>query len=219
MWAAQILPVLRPRTFLTSGGLGTMGYGIPAAIGAQIGQPDSTVVAVVGDGGCQMTGNELATIVAENLPVKIVVINNGCLGMVRQWQELFYDRRYFGVHPSGPDLHRLALAYGMAAERVSDDAAIGGAVDRAVAHPGPYFLECIVDPQANVFPIIPAGCGADSAIYCPPGEAPQAGYPIATSNVAVPARGVEATMRPTDLAVARTTQLTLVSRAVRGPGA
>jgi len=168
MWAAQLLRVDRPRSFFTSGGLGAMGYSIPAAIGAQIGCPDRPVVVIVGDGGFQMTSNELATIAAQALPIKILLINNGCLGMVRQWQEMFYGRRYFGVDATGPDFCALAHAYGLEAQRIAHGDDLQSGVDAMTRHAGPFLLECVVDPEANVFPIVPAGCGAESAILAPP---------------------------------------------------
>jgi len=164
MFAAQLYPVGGPRRFLTSGGLGSMGYAVPAAMGAQAGLPESTVLAVVGDGGFQMTGNELATIADWRLPVKIVIINNGYLGMVRQWQELFFERRYMAARITGPDFVKLAEAYGVRGLRVESSAELGAAVAQTLAHPGPVVLDCIVEAEANVFPIVPPGKGSEDTV-------------------------------------------------------
>jgi len=164
MWAAQLYPVAGPRRFMTSGGLGTMGYAVPAALGAQAGRPGETVIAVVGDGGFQMTGNELATIVEQGLPVKVFVLNNGYLGMVRQWQQLFYDQRYMAVKLSGPDFVKLADAYGVPGRRVVSSGELADAVAWALREPGPALVECRVDPDANVLPIVPPGKGSAEAI-------------------------------------------------------
>jgi acetolactate synthase-1/2/3 large subunit len=170
MWAAQLYPVSRPRQFLTSGGLGAMGYAVPAAMGAQAGMPDQPVVAVVGDGAFQMTGNELATIVEQGLPVKILVLNNGYLGMVRQWQELFFGRRYMAVKIGGPDFVKLAEAYGVPGMRVERREELAVTLARALAEPGPALVECRVAPEANVFPIVPPGKGSDEAVEVGWGE-------------------------------------------------
>ncbi len=158
MWAAQLIEWRRPGTHITSGGAGTMGFAVPAALGAAIASPDDTIWVVVGDGGFQMTNQELATIQQEGLRnVKVAVINNGHLGMVRQWQELFHGRRYSGTPLSGPDFATLARAYGLlgvVVERAEDAAA---AIERAWRHDGPALVDFRVDQGANVFPIVPAG--------------------------------------------------------------
>ena len=145
------------RSFITSGGLGTMGFGLPAAIGAKLGMPGREVVAILGDGGFQMTIQELGTIKQEQLGLKIVVLNNSYLGMVRQWQQLFHDRRYSFTPMDNPDFTMIASAYGIPTDRVSDPAELPGAMRKLADAPGPYFLEVVVRPEENVFPMVPAG--------------------------------------------------------------
>ncbi len=158
MWAAQYITTRRGRGFLTSGGLGTMGYGFPAAIGAQVANPDSLVVAVVGDGGFQMNCQELATVANYNLPVKICIINNGYLGMVRQWQELFYDKRYSHTDiNNGPDFIKLAEAFGVKAIRVLKPEEVIPALQEAKNTNGPVLIDFVVEAEENVFPMVPAG--------------------------------------------------------------
>jgi acetolactate synthase-1/2/3 large subunit len=157
MWAAQHLGLDHPNRWLTSGGLGTMGYGLPAAIGAKIGRPDLEVWAIVGDGGFQMSMNELATAVQEKLDVKVAVVNNGYLGMVRQWQDLFHAKNYSEVRIGGPDLLKLADAYGIAGFRVRKDHEIMPAIEAARKIKGPVVVEFVVEPEANVWPIVPPG--------------------------------------------------------------
>ncbi len=157
MWAAQFLGLEHPNRWLTSGGLGTMGYGIPAAIGAKIGRPDLEVWAIVGDGGFQMSMNELATIVQEKLNIKIAVINNGYLGMVRQWQDLFHNKNYSEVQINGPDLLKLADAYGLTGLRVRKDEEIEPAIEKARSIEGTVIIDFVIEPEANVWPIVPPG--------------------------------------------------------------
>ncbi len=158
MWAAQLLEWRRPRTHITSGGAGTMGFAVPAALGVALACPGDTVWAVVGDGGFQMTNQELATIAQEGVRnVKIAVINNGYLGMVRQWQELFENRRYSGTPLSGPNFARLAEAYGMRAFTVSAASDARGAIEAAWSHPDSALIDFRVEREANVFPMVPAG--------------------------------------------------------------
>jgi acetolactate synthase I/II/III large subunit len=158
MWAAQLLDWVQPRTHITSGGAGTMGFAIPAALGVALAHPDETVWAIVGDGGFQMTNQELATIVQERARnVKIAVINNGYLGMVRQWQELFEDRRYSGTLLSGPDFAKLAEAYGVCGLTVDQRADVDDAIARAWDHDGPALIDFRVEREVNVFPIVPQG--------------------------------------------------------------
>jgi len=160
MWAAQRLPVERPRMFVTSGGLGTMGYGLPAALGAKVARPRTPVVLVTGDGSFQMSLQQLATIREEDLAVKIVLFNNGYLGMVRQWQELFQNGRYSAVKPSPyPDFCKLASAYGIKAARASSRARLRRLLPELLDSEGPALLECRIQPEANVFPIVPPGGG------------------------------------------------------------
>ncbi|MCE5216169.1 biosynthetic-type acetolactate synthase large subunit [bacterium] len=159
MWAAQYYRCRYPRQFISSGGLGTMGYGFPAAIGAQIGCPDRTVVDIAGDGSIQMCIQELATAVIQKLPVKIVILNNGYLGMVRQWQDLFYGKRYSGVDLSGnPDFVKLAEAYSAAGFLVTDKAQVRPTLDKAMQITDrPCLIDVHTPPEENVFPMIPAG--------------------------------------------------------------
>jgi acetolactate synthase-1/2/3 large subunit len=169
MWAAQLIRFNEPRLWINSGGLGTMGFGLPAAIGAQFARPDKLVFAVLGDGGFQMSIPELATIANHALPVKIVVVNNGHLGMVRQWQELFCNNRLSQVAlPSFPDVEKLAGAYGFegrTVERVED---MPKALEEAVAAPGPFLLNIKVSPFENVFPMVPAGGAINEMVLRPP---------------------------------------------------
>jgi acetolactate synthase-1/2/3 large subunit len=170
MWAAQYYALDHPRTLVTSGGLGTMGFGLPAAIGAQVAAPDREVWAVVGDGGFQMTLQELATAVQEDLPVRIAVCNNGYLGMVRQWQELFYEGRYESTRLLNPDFVRLAQAYGVRGWRASSPEEAREAVAEARAHPGPALIEFHVaqeGEQGNVYPMVPAGAALHEMIRRP----------------------------------------------------
>jgi acetolactate synthase-1/2/3 large subunit len=157
MWAAQHLGLDHPNRWLTSGGLGTMGFGLPAAIGAKVGRPDLEVWAIVGDGGFQMSCNELATAVQENLDINIAVVNNGYLGMVRQWQDLFHHKNYSEVKILGPDFVKLAEAYGVTGIRVLRDEEIMPAIEKARSIEGPVLIEFVIEPEANVWPIVPPG--------------------------------------------------------------
>jgi acetolactate synthase-1/2/3 large subunit len=159
MWAAQHLGLDHPKRWLTSGGLGTMGYGLPAAIGAKMGRLDLEVWTIIGDGGFQMSSAELATCVQENLDINIAIINNGYLGMVRQWQDLFHQKNYSEVQISGPDFVKLAEAYGCTGIRVTKDDEIVPAIERARSIKGPVLIEFVVEPEANVWPIVPPGAG------------------------------------------------------------
>lgn len=158
MWAAQFYTYRKPRTLLTSGGLGTMGYGFPAAIGAQLAFPDRLVVDVAGDGSIQMNIQELATAVSYQVPVKIVILNNGYLGMVRQWQELFYKKNYCStcLH-ANPDFVALARAYGAEGFLVEKPEELESTLRAAFAHPGPVVVDVRVEPEENVAPMVPAG--------------------------------------------------------------
>ena len=161
MWVAQFYPFSRPRQLITSGGLGTMGFGLPAAMGAQLALPSQQVVAVVGDGGFQMTNQELATAVQYDLPVKVLIMNNGYLGMVRQWQEMFYDRTYSEVDISvAPDFVKLAEAYGAAGFRAERPAELREVMEAALNHKGVAVIDVVVAKEENVFPMVPAGASA-----------------------------------------------------------
>ena len=165
MWAAQWYTHTRPRHFITSGGLGTMGYGFPAAIGAQVGRPDAIVVDVAGDGSIQMNIQELAPAVYDKIPVKICILNNGYLGMVRQWQELFYDRRYAATQLLGnPDFVAVAKAYGANGVRVTRPEEVRPALDTAFADREVWVLDFAIEPEENVFPMVPAGEAIDRMI-------------------------------------------------------
>ncbi|MFC1452726.1 thiamine pyrophosphate-dependent enzyme, partial [Verrucomicrobiota bacterium] len=175
MWAAHFYKYTKPRTFLSSGGLGTMGYGLPAAIGAQAGARDKIVVDIGGDGSSQMNFQEVVVAVEHGLPVKIVILNNGHLGMVRQWQEMFYNREYSSsvLGPSGrgenerlieseaslylPDFVKLAEAHGALGLRVEDKGALKPTLERAFSENGPAVVECVVKPEENVYPMVPPG--------------------------------------------------------------
>jgi len=158
MWAAQYFTFTQPRTFLSSGGLGTMGYGFPAAIGAQLGCPDKLVVDIAGDGSIQMNIQELSTVARLNIPVKIAILNNGYLGMVRQWQELFYNKRYSSVNLNGnPDFVKLAEAYGAKGFLVEKKEDVRPTIEKAFSIKGPVIMDFRVDPNENVFPMVPAG--------------------------------------------------------------
>ncbi len=158
MWAAQLLDWYRPRTHLTSGGAGTMGFALPAALGAAVAHPDETIWVIAGDGGFQMTNQELATIVQEGITnIKIAIVNNGYLGMVRQWQELFEDRRYSHTLLTGPDFKLLAEAYGVCGLVVEQIDEVESAVESAQRHPGTVVIDFRVERETNVFPMVPQG--------------------------------------------------------------
>jgi acetolactate synthase-1/2/3 large subunit len=170
MWEAQYYPHERPRSLITSGGLGTMGFALPAAIGAKFARPESEVWVVAGDGGFQMTQCELATVQQEGLDLNIAVINNGYLGMVRQWQEFFYDRRYAATPMLSPDFVALAAAYGIAGERVTQREEVVAAVTRARGHAGAVLLDFRVEKEEAVFPMVPAGADLHRMIRRPMAE-------------------------------------------------
>jgi len=158
MWAAQYYKFHRPRTLLTSGGLGTMGYGFPASVGAQVGRPDALVIDIAGDGSIQMNIQELATVVQHGLPIKIAILNNGYLGMVRQWQELFWGRRYSAVDIAvQPDFVKLAEAYGIKGMRIEHPSEVRDAIEEALREPGPVLMDFRIEKEENVLPMVPAG--------------------------------------------------------------
>ncbi|MFW6036011.1 MAG: biosynthetic-type acetolactate synthase large subunit [Halothermotrichaceae bacterium] len=183
MWAAQYFRSIKPRSFISSGGLGTMGYGFPAAVGAQVGNPDETVICIAGDGSLQMNIQELATIAKNKIPVKIIILNNQYLGMVRQWQELFYDKRYSQTcmrkqegcpaQCSGPNKNcpemvpnfiKVADGYGIKGKRVDASEDVRPALKEALTGSGPYILDFIIGEEENVFPMVPAGGGLDDML-------------------------------------------------------
>ncbi|HEY8584613.1 MAG TPA: biosynthetic-type acetolactate synthase large subunit [Capillimicrobium sp.] len=161
MWAAQYFHFDHPRKWVNSGGLGTMGYGLPSAMGAAVGCPDKTVIALTGDGGFQMNSQELATLSTEGIPVKVFIMNNGYLGMVRQWQELFWDRRYSHVDMGQwPDFVKLAEAYGCTGMRCEDKTTLVDDLRAAIATPGPVLVDVRVTKEENVYPMIAPGAPA-----------------------------------------------------------
>jgi acetolactate synthase-1/2/3 large subunit len=166
MWAMQYLVCDQPRTFITSGGLGTMGYGLPAAIGAKAARPDATVICVDGDGCFQMTCQELATSALEGLPITVVIVNNGWLGMVRQWQEMFYDSRFAETHLTHqvPDYAQLAEAYGCAGFTLSTEDELEGVLEEALSCGRTAVVDARCDPEEKCFPMIPAGAAATDVI-------------------------------------------------------
>ncbi len=181
MWSAHFYHYTRPRSFISSGGLGTMGFGLPAAIGAQLARPDALVVAIAGDGGIQMNAQELVVAVEHHLPIKVIILNNGHLGMVRQWQEIFYNRNYASVvlGPKGrlagerlparpqqylPDFMKLAEAHGANGMRITRPEDVVKGLRQAFSSPEPWVIECIVDPEANVLPMVPPGASLSEMI-------------------------------------------------------
>jgi acetolactate synthase-1/2/3 large subunit len=167
MWEAQYYKHDDPRTLITSGGLGTMGFALPAAIGAKMAQPDAEVWVVVGDGGFQMTMPELMTMVQEKVKVNIAIINNGYLGMVRQWQEFFYDRNYAATPLLNPDFVKLAEAFGVRALRVDQRRDVVPAVQEARAYDGPVLIDFRVEQEDTVYPMVPAGADLHKMIRRP----------------------------------------------------
>ncbi len=165
MWAAQFCIYRKPRTFITSGGLGTMGYGLPAAIGAQFAFPDKLVIDVAGDGSIQMNIQELMTAVENRLPVKVLILNNGYLGMVRQWQELFYNRNYVATNMQGqPDFIKLAEAYGAEGVRIVTEEDLMEQLPAALRSPRTTIIDVRVEPEENVYPMVPAGAALDEML-------------------------------------------------------
>ena len=167
MIASRYFKFNQSRSNVTSGGLGTMGYGVPAAMGAKIGQPDRVVFAMVGDGGFQMTIQELGTISQYEIGVKIIVLNNNFLGMVRQWQQLFFEKRYSFTEMKNPDFVGIAKAYGLASQKVTSRDQLEGAIQEMIDHKGPYVLEVVVEQEDNVFPMIPTGASISDIILEP----------------------------------------------------
>jgi acetolactate synthase-1/2/3 large subunit len=167
MWEAQYYKHDRSRTLITSGGLGTMGFALPAAIGAKVACPDAEVWVVVGDGGFQMTAAEMATIAQENLDVNIAIINNGYLGMVRQWQEFFYEKRYAATPLVNPNFQKLAEAFGIAATTVTRRSDVAGAVEAARRSKRAALIDFQVEQEDSVYPMVPAGADLHKMIRRP----------------------------------------------------
>jgi acetolactate synthase-1/2/3 large subunit len=157
MWACQWYKYNQPRTFISSGGLGTMGFGFPAAVGAKIGRPEKTVIDIAGDGSIQMNIQELATCVANKINVKVLILNNGYLGMVRQWQELFYKKRYSQVSITSPDFVKLAQSYGAAGIKVTKKEEVRPAIEKALAIDNTVLVDFHIEEEENVYPMVPAG--------------------------------------------------------------
>ena len=165
MWAAQFYSYREPRHFVSSGGLGTMGYGLGAAIGAQVGNPDKRVVNVTGDGSFHMNCNELVTVSKYNIPVIELLFNNGVLGMVRQWQRLFFDKRFSQTTLARPtDYGKLAEAFGVKALRITKKSEVRSVLEEALAHDGPVLIDCVIDKDINVLPMVPAGGSVENPI-------------------------------------------------------
>jgi acetolactate synthase-1/2/3 large subunit len=167
MWAAQFFWGDNPASFITSGGLGTMGFEVPAAMGVQFARPKDTVWSICGDGGFQMTLQELATIVEHELPIKFAIINNNYLGMVRQWQDMFYDGNKQSVRLFQPDYVKLAEAYGIAGLRVTDKTEVDSAIERALDHPGPVLIDFEVEEAENTYPMMPPGASLAETVDQP----------------------------------------------------
>ena len=179
MWAAQHYMFTEPNSFISSGGLGSMGFEVPAAMGAQVARPDVTVWSIAGDGGFQMTMSELATLVENKIPVKFALMNNHFLGMVRQWQHLFYKDTFYATKYTGnPDFVKLADAFGMLGIRVTDKTQVAPAIQEAMAHDGPVLVDFIVDEEENVYPMIPPGESLKQLM-----EAPEEGKTVSVESI------------------------------------
>ena len=171
MWAAQYYMFTEPRSFVTSGGSGAMGYEVPGAMGVQVGAPSRVVWSIAGDGGFQMTMSELATLVENNIPVKFAIINNNVLGMVRQWQEFFYNKSYVATtYTHNPDFVKLAEAFGMLGIRVTSKNQVRASIEKAMAYDGPALIDFVVEEEENVYPMIPAGQTIEDLIEEPANE-------------------------------------------------
>jgi len=167
MWSAQHYWYDRPNSFISAGGLGPMGFELPAAMGAKVGRPDDIVWCIAGDGGFQMTIQELATIVQDRIAVKIAIINNGYLGMVRQWQELFYGKRYVATPLACPDFVKVGEAYGVPGLRVKRKEEVAPAIEQAMGHQGPFLIDFVVEPEENVYPMVPPGAALTEVLEEP----------------------------------------------------
>jgi len=167
MWTAQYYRHDKPNTSITSGGLGTMGFGLPGGIGAKFAMPDQEVWVIAGDGGIQMTQAELSTIAQEGIKVNIAILNNGYLGMVRQWQEFFYDKRYSATPMKGPDLVKIAEAHGLTGMRVDSRDQVVDAIEAARKNPGTVLIDFKVEKEDSVYPMVPTGAAIDAMIRRP----------------------------------------------------
>ncbi len=167
MIASRYFKFRNPRSNVTSGGLGTMGFGLPAGIGAQLAAPDRTVVTFIGDGGFQMSIQELGTIAQDNIPLKMIILNNNFLGMVRQWQQLFFEKRYSFTGLKNPDFITIAKGYGIDGQKVESRDDLEGAIQKMIDHEGPYLLEVMIEKEDNVFPMVPAGASVSEVILEP----------------------------------------------------
>jgi acetolactate synthase-1/2/3 large subunit len=167
MWAAQYYPIEQPYRLITSGGAGTMGFGLPSAIGAWFAHPDREIWSIVGDGGFQMTQAELSTAAQEGANVKVAIMNNNFLGMVRQWQEFFFERRYSAVELRNPDFVKIAEAHGIPARRVIEPSEVLPAIEFAQQTPGPVLIEFQVEKEEAVYPMVPTGAALDAMIRRP----------------------------------------------------
>jgi len=170
MWAAQHYFYDKPNTLISSGGLGTMGFSLPAAIGVKMGDGDRIVWSIDGDGSFQMTSHELATVAQENLEIKMAILNNGYLGMVRQWQQLFYKKQYIATPLSGPDLVKFADSFGIPALRVKHSKEVAPAIQKAMEHQGPFLIDFVIEPEENVYPMVPPGASLAQLLEQPAKE-------------------------------------------------
>lgn len=167
MIASRYFKFRQPRSNVTSGGLGTMGFGLPASIGAQLAAPDRTVITFIGDGGFQMSIQELGTISQDNIPVKMIILNNNFLGMVRQWQQLFFEKRYSFTGLKNPDFITIAKGYGIEGHKVESRDDLEGSIQKMIDHKGPYLLEVMIEKEDNVFPMVPSGASVSEVILEP----------------------------------------------------
>lgn len=172
MWAAQHFFYDKPNSFISSGGLGTMGFELPAAIGVKIGKPEEIVWCIAGDGGFQMTIQELSTVSREQIGIKIAILNNNYLGMVRQWQQLFYEKRYMATPLHCPDFVKVAEAYRIPGLNVKHKEEVAPAIDKAMATPGPFLINFEIEPEENVYPMVPPGASLHEFIEEPKSEVP-----------------------------------------------